>query len=96
MFLLSFGVNSVFFYIPALFYLLAYALMSFPKCSLSIFLKMLMFSKDLLKFHCVKILGIRRGLEEASVVQKLKGVLNSLSRLAPLGLNVRSGSRAPV
>jgi hypothetical protein len=53
--LLSFEVNSIFFYIPALFYLLAYTLMSFPKCSLSIFLKVLMFSKDLLKFHCVEI-----------------------------------------
>jgi hypothetical protein len=53
--LLSFGVNSVSFYIPTLFYLLTYYLISFPKCSLSIFLKVLMFSKDLLKFCCVEI-----------------------------------------
>jgi hypothetical protein len=52
---LSFGVNSVYFYILALLYLLAYILMSFPKCSLSIFLKVLIFSKYLLKFHCVEI-----------------------------------------
>ena len=56
--LLSFRVNSVSFYIPALFYLLTYTLMSFPKCSLSIFLKVLMFSKDILKFHCVDIFYI--------------------------------------
>jgi hypothetical protein len=55
MFMLSFRVNFVSFYILALFYLLAYTLMSFPKCSLSIFLKVLLFSKDLLKFHCVEI-----------------------------------------
>jgi hypothetical protein len=52
---LGFGVNSIFLYIPALFYLLTYTLMSFLKCSLSIFLKVLMFSKDFLKFHCVEI-----------------------------------------
>jgi hypothetical protein len=45
--LLSFKVNFAFFYILALFYLRAYILMSFSKCSLSIFLKVLMFSKDL-------------------------------------------------
>jgi hypothetical protein len=53
--MLNFGVNSISFYISALFYLLAYTLMSFPKCSLNIFSKVLMFSKDLLKFHYVKI-----------------------------------------
>jgi hypothetical protein len=53
--LLSFEVSFVSFYIPPLFYLLSYILMSFIKCSLSIFLKVLVFSKDLLKFHCVKI-----------------------------------------
>jgi hypothetical protein len=53
--MLSFGVNSVFFYISALFYLLTYTLTSFSKCSLRIFLKVLMFSKDLLKFYCVEI-----------------------------------------
>ena len=53
--LLSFEVNSASFYIPALFYLLAYTLMSFLKCSLSIFLKVSMFSKDFLKFRCVEI-----------------------------------------
>jgi hypothetical protein len=36
--MLSFGVNFVSFYISVLFYLLAYILISFPKCSLSIFL----------------------------------------------------------
>jgi hypothetical protein len=39
MYVLSFRVNSISFYISALFYLLAYTLMSFPKCSLSIFFK---------------------------------------------------------
>jgi hypothetical protein len=53
--LLSFEVNSISFYIPAWFYLPTYTLMSFSKCLLSIFLKVLMFSKDLLKFRCIKI-----------------------------------------
>jgi hypothetical protein len=53
--LLSFEVSFVSFYIPTLFYLLAYILMSFIKYSLSIFLKVLVFSKDLLKFRCVEI-----------------------------------------
>jgi hypothetical protein len=52
---LSFEVSFVSFYIPALFYLLAYILISFIKYSLSIFLKVLVFSKDLLKFCCVEI-----------------------------------------
>ena len=56
--LMSFEVNSVSFYILALFYLLAYVLMSFSKSSLSISLKVLMFSNDLLKFHCVKISSV--------------------------------------
>jgi hypothetical protein len=47
--LLSFEVNFASFYIPAQFYLPAYTLMSFPKCSLSIFLKVLMFFKISLK-----------------------------------------------
>jgi hypothetical protein len=55
MYVLSFGVKSISIYISALYYLLAYTLMSFPKCSLSIFSKVLMLSKDLLKFHCVEI-----------------------------------------
>jgi hypothetical protein len=36
MYVLSFGVNSISFYISALFYLITYTLMSFPKCSLSL------------------------------------------------------------
>ena len=53
--LLSFEVNSAAFYIPTLFYLLAYTLMSFSKCLSSIFLKVLTFSKKLTKFRCVEI-----------------------------------------
>ena len=46
----SFGVNSISFYISTLFYL-----DEFSKVFIKHSLKVLMFSKDLLKFHCVEI-----------------------------------------
>jgi hypothetical protein len=51
----SFGVSSTSFYIPSIVLLSSLYLDEFYKRFTKHFLKSVMFSKDLLKFHCVKI-----------------------------------------
>jgi hypothetical protein len=55
MYVLSFRVNSVSFYISALFLPSSLYFDEFSKVFIKHSLKVLMFSKDLLKFHCVEI-----------------------------------------
>jgi hypothetical protein len=53
--LLGFEVTPTYLTFLALFHLLIYVLMSFPKSLLSISLKVFMFSKSLFKFHIINI-----------------------------------------
>jgi hypothetical protein len=58
--LLSFGVNFASFYIPSTVLPSNLYLDEFYKGFIKHFLKSVMFSKDLLKFHCVKISYVAR------------------------------------